>query len=57
MLFSARLAETAVRFLDQTQNMVDKEAANINYETELSALHEMVGYDYFKIKASISTRP
>ncbi|XP_022818609.1 phosphoinositide 3-kinase regulatory subunit 4 [Spodoptera litura] len=38
----ARLAETAVRFLDQTQNMVDKEAANINYETELSALHEMV---------------
>lgn len=38
----AKLAETAVRFLDQTQNMVDKEAANINYETELSALHEMV---------------
>ncbi|CAH0696333.1 unnamed protein product [Spodoptera exigua] len=38
----ARLAETAVRFLDQTQNMVDKEAANINYETELSALHEMI---------------
>ncbi|KAF9411600.1 hypothetical protein HW555_009672 [Spodoptera exigua] len=41
----ARLAETAVRFLDQTQNMVDKEAANINYETELSALHEMVSND------------
>ncbi|KAL0811870.1 hypothetical protein ABMA28_009292 [Loxostege sticticalis] len=38
----AKLAETAVRFLDQTQNMVDKEATNINYETELSALHEMV---------------
>ncbi|XP_047506714.1 phosphoinositide 3-kinase regulatory subunit 4 isoform X2 [Pieris napi] len=38
----AKLAETAVRFLDQTQNMIDKEAANINYETELSALHEMV---------------
>ncbi|XP_047035131.1 phosphoinositide 3-kinase regulatory subunit 4 [Helicoverpa zea] len=38
----AKLAETAVRFLDQTQNMVEKEAANINYETELSALHEMV---------------
>ncbi|XP_053618179.1 phosphoinositide 3-kinase regulatory subunit 4 [Plodia interpunctella] len=38
----AKLAETAVRFLDQTQNMVDKEAAKINYETELSALHEMV---------------
>ncbi|XP_039745183.1 phosphoinositide 3-kinase regulatory subunit 4 isoform X2 [Pararge aegeria] len=38
----AKLAETAVRFLDQTQNMADKEAANINYETELSALHEMV---------------
>ncbi|RVE51799.1 hypothetical protein evm_003602 [Chilo suppressalis] len=38
----AKLAETAVRFLDQTQNMVDKETANINYETELSALHEMV---------------
>ncbi|XP_026750400.2 phosphoinositide 3-kinase regulatory subunit 4 isoform X2 [Galleria mellonella] len=38
----AKLAETAVRFLDQTQNMFDKEAANINYETELSALHEMV---------------
>ncbi|CAG9792987.1 unnamed protein product [Diatraea saccharalis] len=38
----AKLAETAVRFLDQTQNMVDKESANINYETELSALHEMV---------------
>ncbi|XP_063387877.1 phosphoinositide 3-kinase regulatory subunit 4 [Cydia fagiglandana] len=37
----AKLAEIAVRFLDQTQNMVDKEAA-INYETELSALHEMV---------------
>ncbi|XP_059055850.1 phosphoinositide 3-kinase regulatory subunit 4 [Achroia grisella] len=38
----AKLAETAVRFLDQTQNTVDKEAANINYETELSALHDMV---------------
>ncbi|XP_045762546.1 phosphoinositide 3-kinase regulatory subunit 4 [Maniola jurtina] len=38
----AKLAETAVRFLDQTQNMADKETANINYETELSALHEMV---------------
>nr|XP_026490415.1 phosphoinositide 3-kinase regulatory subunit 4 isoform X1 [Vanessa tameamea] len=38
----AKLAETALRFLDQTQNMADKEAANINYETELSALHEMV---------------
>ncbi|KAJ0171440.1 hypothetical protein K1T71_012990 [Dendrolimus kikuchii] len=38
----AKLAETAVRFLDQTQNMADKEASNINYETELSALHEMV---------------
>ncbi|XP_068624877.1 phosphoinositide 3-kinase regulatory subunit 4 [Battus philenor] len=36
----AKLAESAVRFLDQTQNMV--ETANINYETELSALHEMV---------------
>ncbi|CAB3249651.1 unnamed protein product [Arctia plantaginis] len=38
----AKLAENAVRFLDQTQNMVDKEAANINYESELSTLHEMV---------------
>ncbi|XP_041971823.1 phosphoinositide 3-kinase regulatory subunit 4 [Aricia agestis] len=38
----AKLAETAVWFLDQTQNMVEKEAVNINYETELSALHEMV---------------
>lgn len=31
-----------MRFLDQTQNMAGKEASNINYETELSALHEMV---------------
>lgn len=38
----AKLAETAVRFLDQTQNTIDKEATNINYETELCALHEMV---------------
>ncbi|CAH2097621.1 unnamed protein product [Euphydryas editha] len=38
----AKLAETALRFLDQTQNRTDKAAANINYETELSALHEMV---------------
>ncbi|XP_048484293.1 phosphoinositide 3-kinase regulatory subunit 4 [Plutella xylostella] len=40
--YIAKLAETAVRFLDQTQNMGGKEATNINYETELSALHEMV---------------
>lgn len=38
----AKLAETAVRFLDQTQQMNCIESANINYETELSALHEMV---------------
>lgn len=39
----ASLAETALRFLDQTQNMDNpKESAKINYESELSALHEMV---------------
>ncbi|GBP54418.1 Phosphoinositide 3-kinase regulatory subunit 4 [Eumeta japonica] len=38
----AKLAETAVRFLDQTQNVAGAEATNLNYESELSALHEMV---------------
>ncbi|XP_077298369.1 vacuolar protein sorting 15 isoform X2 [Arctopsyche grandis] len=39
----ALLAETALRFLDQTQNMENhKESAKVNYESELSALHEMV---------------
>ncbi|KAL4708632.1 hypothetical protein ACJJTC_008158, partial [Scirpophaga incertulas] len=38
----ALLTETAVRFLDQTQSMKEKEVTSINYESELSALHEMV---------------
>lgn len=41
--FKALLAEIALRFLDQTQNMENpKESAKLNYESELSALHEMV---------------
>lgn len=38
----ALLAETALFFLDETQCSNLKESAKINYESELSTLHEMV---------------
>lgn len=38
----ATLAETAVYFLDQTQLNTSSELPAIRYETELSALHEML---------------
>lgn len=39
---TATLAETAVYFLDQTQLNSPSELPAIRYETELSALHEML---------------
>lgn len=38
----ATLAETAVYFLDQTQLKASPELPAIRYETELSALHDML---------------
>lgn len=40
--FAATLAETAVRFLEQTQLNSPGDIPTVRYETELSALHEML---------------
>lgn len=39
---AATLAETAVRFLDQTQLGSPQETPAVRYEMELSTLHEML---------------
>lgn len=42
-VFLASLAETALRFLDMaTRTAAVKDCAVLNYENELSALHDMV---------------
>lgn len=40
--FVADIAETALYFLDQTQLNTNQELPTVRYETELSALHEML---------------